>query len=73
MELSHAIHFMVPRYEGWMVPVILCSAKTNKNIDELWNIAEKFSDRYSSAILKKRFNQSLDNMWSYLTNILMRT
>ncbi len=40
--LQHALHIWPAKENGWVPPVVLCSALENKGIEELWNIISDY-------------------------------
>ncbi len=71
VDLLHSVHFQPQRYEDWIIPVLLTSAELDRNIDEVYNSIKSFQIRMANEIKKKRIDQNVNNMWTYIANITM--
>mmetsp|Transcript_11383 Transcript_11383/g.22264 ORF Transcript_11383/g.22264 Transcript_11383/m.22264 type:complete len:431 (-) Transcript_11383:517-1809(-) len=72
-DYMHALQLMRRKRPAWRPRVKLCSAKMNKGIDEMWEVAEKFKRimTESGDLLAKRKTQNRSWMWNQFNEQLM--
>ena len=70
-DVINAIQFQMPRYEKWSPDVILTSSMTDHNIPLIWDKVREFTVKCEMDIKKKRVEQNLNNMWQYISNLVM--
>jgi LAO/AO transport system kinase len=46
---ENALHLLTPANSLWVPPVLTCSAKNNKGIDEIWTSIESYSDLMNTS------------------------
>ncbi|GJP36898.1 hypothetical protein CLOM_g21360 [Closterium sp. NIES-68] len=65
-EYSSALHFVHPRYDFWMTPVVACSTRTGLGIEDVWKKIGKFQEamRASGELKQLRGAQSKALLWS---------
>ncbi|CAI5516192.1 unnamed protein product, partial [Closterium sp. Naga37s-1] len=65
-EYSNALHFVHPRYDFWMTPVVACSTRTGLGIEDLWKKIGKFQEamRSSGELQQLRGAQNRGLLWS---------
>ncbi|WP_408096991.1 methylmalonyl Co-A mutase-associated GTPase MeaB [Peredibacter sp. HCB2-198] len=54
------------RHEGWIPPVLSCSAVTKKGLPEVEKTMEEYFSKEAAQIQKKREKQGLDWMWQLI-------
>ncbi len=66
-EFANALHLFPPSLSGWIPLVKTCSSLYNKGIDEIWDLAQKYSSfvKESGYLKEKRLEQS--RYWMYET------
>lgn len=60
-DYEQALHIL--RHEGWMPPVLSCSALTKKGLPEVLDTIEKYFLTQKELISEKREKQGVDWMW----------
>lgn len=60
-DYEQALHIL--RHEGWMPPVLSCSALTKKGLPEILVGIEKYFETQNDLITHKREKQGVDWMW----------
>ncbi len=60
-DYQHALHIL--RHEGWVPPVLSCSALTKKGLPEVQTEIENYFMNQQSLITQKRDKQGIDWMW----------
>ena len=60
-DYEKALHIL--RHDGWMPPVLSCSALNKTGLDIILKEIENYFNQRSEAILNKRTQQGLDWMW----------
>lgn len=60
-DYEQALHIL--RHEGWMPPVLSCSALTKKGLPEVHDTIEKYFLTQKELISEKREKQGVDWMW----------
>lgn len=60
-DYEHALHIL--RHEGWMPPVLSCSALTKKGLPEIHQIIDSYFIDQQTIITEKRNKQGLDWLW----------
>ncbi|KAL2612020.1 hypothetical protein R1flu_023712 [Riccia fluitans] len=70
VEYKNALHFAGMRYKSWSPPVLSCSAKTEKGVDQVWAKICEFERvmAVSGALERKRAEQSRQLLWSNIKN-----
>ncbi|CAI5469305.1 unnamed protein product [Closterium sp. Yama58-4] len=65
-EYSNALHFVHPRYDFWMTPVVACSTRTGLGIEDVWKKIGKFQEamRSSGELQQLRGVQNKALLWS---------
>ncbi|CAI7816150.1 unnamed protein product [Closterium sp. NIES-54] len=65
-EYSNALHFVHPRYDFWMTPVVACSTRTGLGIEDVWKKIGKFQEamRSSGELQQLRGAQNKALLWS---------
>ena len=63
-DYEHALHIL--RHEGWIPPVMTCSALTKHGLKEILDTVESYFKDQTSLITKKREKQGLDWMWQLI-------
>lgn len=63
-DYERALHIL--RHEGWIPPVVSCSALTKKGLPEIQGIIESYFKNQNDLILAKRAKQGLDWMWQLI-------
>jgi LAO/AO transport system kinase len=63
-DYERALHIL--RHEGWMPPVLSCSAITKKGLAEVHQMIEKYFKEENTRIAVKRDKQGLDWMWQMI-------
>jgi LAO/AO transport system kinase len=74
-DYQNALHLLRPSSQHWSPPVLLCSALSNKGIDEVWTTVERYHDVLGRAgeIATKRTSQARAWMWDEIQeNLMMR-
>lgn len=71
-QIEFALHLTLEQNDIWQTPVLLVSALTSDGIEEFWHKVEKFIDlmKNSGKFDKKRGEQNLAWMWSYIMDTL---
>lgn len=60
------------RHDGWMPPVMSCSAVTKSGLPEIQNVIEDYFSQQKKLIEEKRSKQGLDWMWQLIREGLER-
>ena len=63
-DYERALHIL--RHEGWIPPVMSCSALTKMGLPEIESVIENYFQDQQSLILSKRKKQGLDWMWQLI-------
>ncbi|CAI5478768.1 unnamed protein product [Closterium sp. Yama58-4] len=65
-EYSNALHFVHPRYDFWMTPVVACSTRTGLGIEDVWKKIGKFQEAMCSSgeLQQLRGAQNKALLWS---------
>lgn len=65
-DYQNALHIL--RHDGWIPPVLSCSAYTKHGLPEVQKVIESYFADQKSLILKKRDKQGLDWMWQLIND-----
>lgn len=70
----NALHILRPRSKNWTVPVLAASALQHEGMAEIWGMLSDFRSRMtrSGEFAENRRRQSVDWMWSLLTDDLQQ-
>ncbi len=73
LDYRNALHFLRPHDDGWIVPVLQCSAVTGSGIAEIWQVTQAFADqmRKNGRLAARRAEQALHWMWHDVTEDLL--
>jgi LAO/AO transport system kinase len=63
-DYERALHIL--RHEGWIPPVLSCSALTKMGLPEIESVIENYFRDQQSLIQSKRTKQGLDWMWQLI-------
>ena len=63
-DYERALHIL--RHEGWIPPVLSCSALTKMGLPEIESVIENYFRNQQSLIQSKRTKQGLDWMWQLI-------
>ena len=63
-DYSQALHIL--RHEGWVPPVLSCSALTKLGLPEIQQTIEDYFSKQQKLIEKKREHQGIDWMWQLI-------
>ncbi len=60
VEFNRALHFYPEKESGWQPKVVLCSALSNKGIDDIWNMIFEYTKltKENKYFITKRSNQN---------------
>ena len=70
-DYERALHIL--RHEGWIPPVLSCSALTKFGLPEIQNVIESYFNEQQALIKAKRDKQGLDWMWQLILDGLKET
>jgi LAO/AO transport system kinase len=72
-ELGGALRMLGRPEDGWVTPVVTCSAHTGKGLDEVWELLESHLTalRASGELEQRRRDQHVAWMWSLVRDSLM--
>ncbi len=72
-EYQHALRLLQPRSKQWKVPVLTCSAKAGRGVEEAWKTAEQFRQqrKRSSEFNARRSSQARSWLWSETTESIL--
>ncbi len=65
-DYERALHIL--RHEGWIPPVLSCSAVTKSGLNEIQNVIEAYFQDQKELIKTKRDQQGLDWMWQLIND-----
>lgn len=65
-DYERALHIL--RHEGWIPPVLSCSALTKFGLPEIQNVIEAYFKEQQALIKVKREKQGLDWMWQLIND-----
>jgi LAO/AO transport system kinase len=65
-DYERALHIL--RHEGWIPPVLSCSALTKAGLPEIQTVIENYFTEQKSLIKIKRDRQGLDWMWQLIND-----
>jgi len=65
-DYERALHIL--RHEGWIPPVLSCSALTKSGLNEIQNVIEAYFKDQKELIKTKRDQQGLDWMWQLIND-----
>lgn len=65
-DYERALHIL--RHEGWVPPVLSCSAVTKSGLNEIQNVIEAYFKDQKELIKTKRDQQGLDWMWQLIND-----
>ncbi|HXH76561.1 MAG TPA: methylmalonyl Co-A mutase-associated GTPase MeaB [Bacteriovoracaceae bacterium] len=68
-DYERALHIL--RHEGWIPPVMSCSALTKKGLPEILKTLDGYFSNQKELIAKKRERQGLDWMWQLINESLI--
>ncbi len=73
-QLAAALHYFPPNANGWMTPVMTCSARENQGIQDLWDKSKEFLNQVkeNQHFETRRRKQSLQWFHQSLTENLKR-
>ena len=73
LELSAALHLMAPRDDGWVTPVLTCSAAEHIDLDTVWDQlrAHRRLLERSGRLDEHRRAQDVRWMWSTIDDRLL--
>lgn len=73
-EQQSALHYLQSATPDWKTEVALCSGLTGEGVPEVWNLIERFYDKFelSGVIAKRRQQQSLEWLSSLVRDELLR-
>lgn len=63
-DYEHALHIL--RHEGWIPPVVSCSAVTKSGLKEIQQIIDSYFQDEKTLITNKRDLQGIDWMWQLI-------
>ncbi len=63
-DYEHALHIL--RHEGWIPPVLSCSALTKHGLPEVISTIDSYFENQKDLIANKRDKQSLDWLWQLI-------
>lgn len=64
-QIRNAMHLSTPKYDGWSVPVHLCSALEQIGLEEIWEMVENFITLNDARTQQIRRSQAV--RWMYET------
>jgi LAO/AO transport system kinase len=72
-ELSGALRLLGQPADGWVTPVVTCSAMTGDGLDELWSLLQSHEQslRASGQLEGRRRDQRVSWMWSMVRDRLL--
>jgi LAO/AO transport system kinase len=72
-ELSGALRLIGQPADGWVTPVVTCSALTGAGLPEIWTLLEKHEHalRESGELERRRSDQQVSWMWSLVRDQLI--
>jgi len=72
-ELSAALHLMAPREDGWVTPVLTCSALERTDLDTVWDqlTAHRRHLERTGQLAEHRRRQDVRWMWSTIDDRLL--
>ncbi|MCU0338540.1 MAG: methylmalonyl Co-A mutase-associated GTPase MeaB [Spirosomaceae bacterium] len=72
LEYQNALHFFPPTQNGWLPPVLTCSALTQQGLSEVWQMIQQYANltHENGFWRKNRQTQNLDWMHTLITQAL---
>jgi LAO/AO transport system kinase len=72
-ELSAALHLVAPRDDGWVTPVLTCSALERRDLDTVWDQlrAHRRHLERTGQLAEHRRSQDVRWMWSTIDDRLL--
>jgi LAO/AO transport system kinase len=72
-ELAGALRLIGTPDDGWVTPVVTCSAKTGDGLTEVWDLVEQHQQRLrdSGELDRRRRDQQVSWMWSLVRDQLL--
>jgi LAO/AO transport system kinase len=72
-ELAGALRLIGPPADGWVTPVVTCSALTGAGLAEVWALLEQHEHalRESGELDRRRRDQQVSWMWSLVRDQLI--
>ncbi len=71
-QYAGALRYMRPRESGWQPPVLTCSARDNRGLDEIWEAIRAHREQLESSgrLAARRREQMLRWMWAMVDDEL---
>lgn len=72
-DFQHALHLFPTKASGWSPAVTTCSALTNKGIEEVWKLIQKFKAKTESSGFFERQRSEQNGKWftEYFQQLLL--
>lgn len=72
-DFQHALHLFPTKASGWSPAVTTCSALTNKGIEEVWKLIQKFKAKTESSGFFERQRSEQNSKWftEYFQQLLL--
>jgi len=69
-HLEDGIQYQQQRYINWTPPIIMSSSAKDMGMPEIYHCIKKFQTSRIRDIVRKRNKQNINNLWTYVTNVL---